>query len=66
MRNFTVYFEIYGKKMKATVLAESEEKAKKSIQDKIIFHKVEKANEEFNKSMDLMDDMLNFLDNKVR
>ena len=61
MRNFDVYFELYGKKMKARVMAENENDAKKEVEKKIIFHKVEKPKEEFNESMDIMDNILNIL-----
>ena len=61
MRNFDVYFEIYGKKMKARVMAETEKLAKEEVKNKIIFHKVEKPKEEFNESMDIMDNILNIL-----
>lgn len=64
MKNYTLYFEVFGKKMKTQVMAESEEKAKEAIKNKIVFHKVEKSNDEFNKAVDLMDDMLNFLGSK--
>ena len=37
---YTVYFEIFGKKMKYTVRASSEEDAKYQIMGKIIWHKV--------------------------
>ena len=37
---YDVYFEIYGKKMKATVEANSEEDAKYLVRGKIKFHKV--------------------------
>ena len=40
MRNFDVYFEIYGKKMKVRILAENENDAKKEVEKKIIFHKI--------------------------
>ena len=39
MTAFNVYFEIYGKKMKTIIVAESEAAAKKAIFDKIVFHK---------------------------
>lgn len=39
-RNFKVYFEIYGKKMKTTIQADTEAEAKDIIRNKIIFHKV--------------------------
>jgi hypothetical protein len=61
MRNFDVYFELYGKKMKARVMAENENDAKKEVEKKIIFHKVEKPKEEFNDSMDIFDNILNIL-----
>jgi hypothetical protein len=61
MRNFDVYFEIYGKKMKVRILAENENDAKKEVEKKIIFHKVEKPKEEFNDSMDFFDNFLNIL-----
>jgi hypothetical protein len=59
MRNFDVYFEIYGKKMKVRILAENENDAKKEVEKKIIFHKVEKPKEEFNDSMDIFDNIIN-------
>ena len=40
MKQFTVYFEIFGKKMKTTVFANTEEEAKRKVKDKIVFHKV--------------------------
>jgi len=38
--NYSVYFEIYGKKMKSKVLADSVEDAKQQVIDKIVFHKI--------------------------
>lgn len=61
MRNFDVYFELYGKKMKARVIADNTENAKKEVQNRIIFHKVEKPKEEFNEVMDMMDKMNDIL-----
>jgi len=40
MKRYIIYFELYGKKMKTTVSATSEEEAKKVIFNKINFHKV--------------------------
>jgi hypothetical protein len=40
MNKYTVFFEIYGKKLKTTVKAKSEAEAKKLIAEKIIFYKV--------------------------
>jgi hypothetical protein len=45
MTKFTLYFEFYGKKMKATVLSDTEENAKKRLKDKIIFHKIKKESD---------------------
>mgnify|MGYP007100108938 FL=1 len=59
--NFDVYFEIYGKKMKVRILAENENDAKKEVEKKIIFHKIEKPKEEFNDVMDMMDKMKDIL-----
>lgn len=41
MNEYTIYFEIYGKKMKTKVLANTKEEAKEIIRSKIIFHKIE-------------------------
>lgn len=43
MKEYTVYFEIYGKKMKTTIFAENESNAKQVIARKIIFHKIEEV-----------------------
>jgi len=40
MKNYTVYFEIYGKKLKTTVMANNREHAEEIIRNKIIFHKI--------------------------
>jgi hypothetical protein len=42
---FEVFFEIYGKKMKAVIDADNELQAKKKVSDKIIFHKVVKRDD---------------------
>ena len=41
---YTVYFELYGHKMKARVLAKSEEEARYMIIGKLIFYKVIRQN----------------------
>ena len=38
---YEIFFELYGKKMKSTVVAKSEIEAKEAIKNKIIFHKIE-------------------------
>lgn len=40
MKEFEVWFELFGKKLKTTVIADDEVIAKQRIIDKIIFHKV--------------------------
>lgn len=42
---YTIYFEIFGKKMKTTISASSEHVAKEMIRSKIIFNKIEKKKE---------------------
>jgi len=41
MLRYKVYFEIYGRKMQTTVLAENEYDAMHQITGEILFHKVE-------------------------
>ena len=59
-RNYIVYFELYGKKMRAKILAKGPQDAKDKLTKKIIFHKVilDKG-DEFNKSVDMLDDIIN-------
>jgi hypothetical protein len=40
-REYIVWFELFGKKMKTSVIASSESEAKKRVQSKIVFYKVE-------------------------
>jgi len=64
-KNFTVYFEIYGKKMKTKVMAKSAEEAKSKVSSRLIFHKVEVTpNDDFNEAIDMMNDLLNHLGGK--
>ena len=41
MKSYSVFFEIYGKKMKVTVEAETENQARKQVKNDIVFHKIE-------------------------
>lgn len=43
MKKCTVYFEFCGRKMKCTVLAESDNEAKELIKRKIKFFKIEQS-----------------------
>jgi hypothetical protein len=64
-RNFTVYFELFGKKMQTKVIAKTEQEAKQVVQSKIIFHKViVSPNDEFNQAMEIADDILGVLGGK--
>lgn len=59
MRNYMVYFEAFGRKMRKTVMAENEMQAKEEVAKAIIFHKVElKKDDEFNEVIDLLDNTL--------
>lgn len=40
MSTYTLYFSLFGKKMKTTVNADTQDKAKLIIMRKIVFHKV--------------------------
>jgi hypothetical protein len=55
MREYHVYFELYGKKMRSTVFATNEEQAKEVVREKLTFHKVEKSKSEFNEALDGID-----------
>lgn len=50
---FTVFFEIYGKKMKVEIEARDKELAKEKVRCNIIFHKIESKDD-----LDILD-MLN-------
>jgi len=41
MKNYNVYFEIFGKKMKVEIKANSKQQAEEIVKSKIIFHKIE-------------------------
>ena len=61
MKEYEIYFEVFGKKMKTKVYGENEEKAKKQVLSKVIFHKVAKAKSDFNKAADVFDNIMNIL-----
>ena len=42
--SYSVYFEIFGKKLKKTIVAENEIKACQAILDSVIFHKIVEEN----------------------
>lgn len=60
MKNYTVFFEAFGKRMKMKVLAESiehaKEKVKEYVKEQIVFHKTELTKgDEFNQIIDLIE-----------
>ncbi len=64
MKNYEVWFEVFGKKMKTTVTAENKVDAKIKVSEKIKFHKIEiKKEDVFNDCVDMLDGMNNFLTN---
>lgn len=56
----TVYFEIYGKKMKTTVEANSEAQAKAVVKSKLKIHKVVAEGDNFGLAKDIMDFLTGF------
>lgn len=40
LKNYTVFFDIFGKKLKTTTLAYNEDQAKLNVRSAIVFHKV--------------------------
>lgn len=64
-KNYTVYFELFGKKMKTKILAESKEDAQNIIKSKVKFHKIIiDKNDEFNQCIDVFDNIMDILDKK--
>ena len=64
MKNYTVYFEIYGKKMKTRVLARDKVEAKARVAEKMIFHKVEADKvDDFNRCMDIINEIGSIIGN---
>ena len=59
MKDYIVYFELFGKKMKTTVSAENKQDVKEYIESKIIFHKIEEENP-FQEGKDIMDFLMGF------
>lgn len=63
MKNYIVYFELFGKKMKSKVLADSKEDAQERIKSKIIFHRTDLDDkDEYNDIMKLFDIINDALD----
>lgn len=59
MKTYEIFFEIYGKKLKTTIEANSIDMAKAIIKDKIRFDKITELKSNNNDNNDLLDQMLN-------
>lgn len=64
-KNYTVYFELFGKKMRVKILAYNPFDAEQKVKSKITFHKtVIDKSDEFNQSTDIIDDIMNIITKK--
>jgi hypothetical protein len=62
LRNYTIYFELFERKMKTVIMAKSEDHAKTLLFEKIKFHRLTiDKNDEFNKVMEYGDEVMNTL-----
>ena len=59
MNTYDIYFEIYSKKLKVTVEANSEEDAKYLIRGKINFHKIVLHKDNDNEGFEYLKDIFN-------
>ena len=66
MKKYSIWFELYGKKMKTVVVAENEQKAIEELKNKIVFHRVKEAggDDYFDKAIEVIDKFINVLDKK--
>lgn len=48
MKNYKIYFEVYGRKMKTTVKAKTELEAKELVKNKINFLKITEEDKDLN------------------
>lgn len=61
MKDFDVYFELFGKKMKTTILASDKNAAELAVKNKIVFHKIEEAKSDFNNAVTSLDEIADML-----
>ena len=52
---YTVYFQIYGKRMKTTVSAKNKSEAQQKVKDSIVFDKITLVAPDFDEARDIMD-----------
>jgi len=63
MKNFMVYFEIFGKKMRCELSCNTKEEVENLIKNKIKIHKIEKSapkNFDGEESLDFLKNMFGF------
>ena len=67
MKKYTVYFEVFGHKLKHVVYATCEEQARDLIKAKIYFHKVEqgRAKSKEDAAFERLKDILNIINKNV-
>lgn len=58
MREYTVYFQFMGKKLKKSYYAESEADARRQLNEELRIDKVERQRTTINNCMDIMEDVL--------
>lgn len=63
-RNYTIYFEMFGRRMKTNIMATDRDDAIAKLLKRVTIHKVEVAKDEFNEAMDMMDMFVDNLKSK--
>lgn len=62
-KTYTVFFAVFGRKMKTNVIARSEDEAKQKVLEKVFFHKivVDKNDKDLGDILNDMNDFINKL-----
>jgi len=61
MKTYIIYFEIFGKKMKTIIEADSKSEAKQIVKNKIIFHKIDSESNDVKNDIIDLDGLKNML-----
>jgi hypothetical protein len=61
MKTYIIYFEIFGKKMKTIIEADSKSEAKQKVKNKIIFHKIDCKSDDVKNDIIDLDGLKNML-----
>ncbi len=64
MREYTVYFYFFGRKMKTKVIAKTEAEAQQQVIDKLVFIKVEADKSAFNSIIEGLEETINMFPKK--